>query len=345
MITHDEKRLRHAAAIAEAAVADGSHPTAVIAVANSRETLWTTVVPGNDGAALDSTFLLASITKPIVSTAVMRLVEQGLLLLNLPVASYLPEFGGHGKEQVTTWHLLTHTSGLEEARWQQELEQRRSTPRDFLDAACRSYLNFEPGTRTEYCTLSFWVLGELIALLSGQPYPDYLKEHIFDPLGMKDTAFDPPDPARAVQPHDLGGPERIAGFKALQIPGGGLWSTAADLITFGQTFLRGGRYGEYRLIGPAALDAMTRHHTPGLVQLIDGQPRSANFGLGWGKSGTDGSLLASQESYGHGGASGPLLWIDPAWDLVFVFLSNRWGVEDNTRRRILNAVYGALEQG
>jgi CubicO group peptidase (beta-lactamase class C family) len=273
----------------------------------------------------------------------MRLAEEGRLALNLPVAHYIPEFAAHGKGRVSTWHLLTHTSGLEEARWFEELGGRGASPHEYVRAACDSYLHFEPGERCEYCSLSFAILGELIARLGGQPYPDYLREHIFAPLGMRDTAFQPSDPARAAPVHDVGGPDGVARFSAAAHPGGGLWSTASDLVAFGQAFLRGGLYNGYRLLGPAALASMTRNHTAGMSAIVERYAEPFNYGLGWGKPDRNGSTLGSERAFGHGGATGTYLWIDPEWDLAFVFLTNRWGIETDTARRTLNAVYGALE--
>jgi serine-type D-Ala-D-Ala carboxypeptidase len=339
----DMDRLRVAASIADTAVRDGSHSTAIIAVADRRDVLWTHTVPGADEAALDSIFLVASLTKPIIASAIMRLVERGHLLLDLPVATYIPEFGSYGKENVTTWHLLTHTSGLEEARWEAELARQGAPAAAYLEAACRSYLHFEPGTRFEYCSLSFWVLGELITRLSGTPYPEVLQMEICAPLGMRDTGFAFPDPERAVAVHDFGGPERTRWFCTLAAPGGGLWSTAADLLAFGQTMLNSGRSGEYRLLGVPAVVTMTRNHTPGATELVDGRSYPVASGLGWRKPTSHGGMLGSEASFGHAGATGTYLWIDPTWDLVFVFMTNRWGQERDTPRRILNAVYGAVE--
>ncbi|MDP9380179.1 MAG: beta-lactamase family protein [Chloroflexota bacterium] len=343
-VCFDRERLRHAAEIADTAVASGSHPCALIAVADSTRTVWTHVVSGEDGARLDGIFLLASITKPIVATAVMQLVEQGRLLLDAPVAQYIPEFAGAGKERVTTWHLLTHTSGMEEVRWWKELRETRGGHEAALGAACNSHLHFEPGARCEYCSLSFTVLGELITRLSGQPYPEYLREHIFAPLGMSDTAFRPVDAARALPVHDHGGPEDLEWFTSLAIPGGGLWSSAADLLAFGQAYLRGSVYDGYRLLGPAALETMTRSHTSGMVEIVDGRPQPFEYGLGWGKLSPNNGIIGSARSYGHGGATGTYFWVDPVYDLVYVFLTNRWGLEHNTPRRALNAVYGALSK-
>ena len=118
----DLSHLEYAAQIADEAVKNGPQPCAVIAVADREKTLWTHVSPGADGVGLDSIFLIASITKPIVATAVMQLVEQGKLLLSAPVATYLPEFAANDKGAVTAWHLLTHSSGLEEDEFWGELQ-------------------------------------------------------------------------------------------------------------------------------------------------------------------------------------------------------------------------------
>jgi CubicO group peptidase (beta-lactamase class C family) len=347
----DKDRLQNAARVVEEAVESGAYPCALLVVANSAETVWTHLVPGSDNVAADSIFPIASITKPIVATAVMRLVEEGRLLMNVPVATYLPEFAAVGKERVTTWHLLTHTSGLEENSWWTELYERWGKPEAtelppaniLYDMACRSHLRFEPGTQCAYCSLSFSVLGELITRLGGLPYREYLEQAIFTPLGMTDTGFAPRDPARATLAYDQ--KERFDPTRrnTLAAPGGGLWSTAGDLIAFGQTFLRGGRWNGYRLLGPAAIEVMTGFHTTGLVEMIDGQARPFAYGLGWGKRHPNG-VINSNPSYGHSGATGSQLWIDPVWDLVFVLLANRWGASDHVPRLAMNAVYGALDR-
>ena len=322
-------------------MASGSHPCALITVANSAETVWTHLAAGRDAPVADSIFLLASITKPIVATAVMRLVERGRLLLDEPVVRHIPEFGAFGKERVTAWHLLTHTSGLEERRYWDELRDVGGGHPAALDAACRSYPHFEPGERSEYCSLSFAVLGELITRLGGQPYPEYLRDHIFAPLGMDDTAFQPADPARAMPVHDLGTPEDLARFTRFEAPGGGLWSTAGDLVRFGQACLRGGTYDGYRLLSPPALEMMTDSQAIP-PQVVDGRERPFNYGLGWGKLDLGDAVIGTPSSYGHGGATGTYFWVDPVYDLVYVFLTNRWGLDHNVPRRALNSVYGAL---
>jgi CubicO group peptidase (beta-lactamase class C family) len=346
----DTNRLQRAAAVADEAVRHGPYPAAVLLVANAERVLLkhVSVRPDRAAAREDSIFLIASITKPIVATAIMRLVEEGRLLLSDPVAKYIPEFAAAGKAQVTVRHLLTHTSGLDEALWARELlGARRATVPELTRLACQSGLTFEPGSQSAYNSFSFYVLGELIARLGGLPYAEYLYRHIFKPLGMRDTSFaiEGANRGRAMPVYsteeDAAG--RLAYYTSVAFPGGGLWSTAADLLSFGQAFLRGGRYGDYHLLSPAAIATMTRLHTGDLTELSDGERVPANYALGWKKPRAE--SLASPRAFRHGGATGTLLLVDPDWDLVFVFLTNQWGIQGNAADLALHAVYGALRRG
>ena len=342
-LTVDTKGLQQAAEIAEEAVRSGGHPTAVITVANAEETLWSHVVPGQDNAKIESIFLLASITKPITATAVMQMVERGRLLLSDPVIKYVPEFGKHGKEHVTVFHLLTHTSGLaEEWVWQQMQTVSQPSHHELVKAACESYLQFEPGTNYQYCSLSFSILAEIVSRLTGLRFAEYLSKYVFEPLGMQHTSFAPADRTLAMPVHDFGSEEQLEGFIRMEVAGGGLWSTASDMVKFGQAFLRGGQLNGYRLLSPPAVNTMTRLYTHGMKEVTPEGQRDAAYALGWGKRRNDADLLGSEEMFMHGGATGTLLAIDPKWQLVFVYLTNRWGVEHDTARKILNAVYGSI---
>ena len=341
----DFERVCNAAAVAEEAVASGEYATAVFAVANHEGILWRYVVPGDDGVAWESVFPIASITKPIIVTALMQLVERGRAVLNDPVAEYLPQFAQNGKEAVTLWHLVTHTSGLEEPSPEHiyGLFDQREPVSTFLDIAYRAGLRFEPGTAWAYGTLTFTVLGELISLLSAQPYPNELREHLFAPLTMERTSFSPNE-GQLVPMRWFKSAEDLAYFNALASPAGGLYSTAEDLVTFGRAFLNSGTLGGVRILSEGAVATMTRVHTQGITALENGKPRPTFAGLGWGMRNPGGNVLGSERAYGHAGASGSWLWIDPDWDLVFVLLSNSEKGKPNTPVKMLNAVYGALER-
>jgi CubicO group peptidase (beta-lactamase class C family) len=127
----------------------------------------------------------------------------------------------------------------------------------------------------------------------------------------------------------------------MAIPAGGLWSTAADLVRFGQSFLT----GRPRVLGPAARRAMTTLQTGGIAQIDASGATPAYYGLGFGKAGPAGPAaeLRTPDGFGHGGATGTLLWIEPGLDLVFVFLTNRWGIEAIHARMALNATLAAVD--
>ena len=326
-------------------VASGILPVGLLAVADRSEVIRCGGYGPDGQIGTDGIYLLASITKPIVATAIMQLVERGKLLIDDPVVKHIPEFGVNRKDGVKIWHLLTHTSGLDDGYWGQM--KSGATPADDVRGACQTFLRFPPGSRYEYCNVSFTVLGELIARASGMTYPDYLREHVFRPAGMVDTSFRP-EPAKSarVQPvHDFadlfGG---LEGFISMALPAGGLFSTAADLVAFGQAFLDGGKGRRGRLLAPPTIGLMTRLHTEGLLEYpAGGEPVPAYYGLGWAKTSPRQGTLLSPSGYGHGGATGTHLWIDPQTELVMVFLTNRWGVDGRTKQCIMNAVMAALE--
>lgn len=339
----DFGRLRHAALAAERSVNAGAHPTALLAVANRQRTLWTHLVPGADAVREDAIFLLASITKPVLATALIQLVEEGRLLLQRPAAEVLPELTG-AHAAITPWHLLTHSSGIDEAQWSNGRMSGDPSLGTCFEEACRAPLLFAPGTRCSYCTLSFAILAELLARIDGVPYPEALRRRIFAPLGMTDTGF-VPDWDRAAPVHDMVSPDALRLFAARAIAGGGIWSTAADLVRFGQAMLNADRPAGPRLLSPAFARLMTRHATGSLHQIVEGRETPFDYALGWGKPAANDDLPCGAQAFGHGGATGTLLWIDPQWDLVFVYLTNRWCAEVDTPRRALMSVYSALDRG
>ena len=142
----------------------------------------------------DNLFWIASMTKPITATAVLMLQDEGRLSVDDPVEKYLPELAGlktaDGKPaRLTLRHLLTHTSGMAEATPQ---ESRAATAlADLIPHYAEKPLQFEPGTKWQYCQSGINSLGRIVEVVSGQAFPEFLQKRLFAPLGMKDTTFYP----------------------------------------------------------------------------------------------------------------------------------------------------------
>ncbi|QDU39087.1 Esterase EstB [Maioricimonas rarisocia] len=271
----------------------------------------------------ETVFDLASLTKPVATaTSVMHLVEQGLVNLDEPVATYVPEFAANGKEEITIVDLLTHQGGLIPD----------NSIRDYEDdpvTAMEKTLATKPiasrGERFIYSDVGFIVLGEMVKRLSDKSVHEYSQEHIFGPLGMTETGYLPREDLRqraAVtekrdgewmqgEVHDprayrLGG---VAGHA-------GLFSTAQDLAVYATMMINGGEYGGVRVLEEETVERMTR---PTKV------PRGLRA-LGWDVnspySSNRGDLM-SDRAFGHGGFTGTTMWIDPTQELFVIFLSNR----------------------
>jgi CubicO group peptidase (beta-lactamase class C family) len=349
----DPRRLQAAFDLVAGQVGSGLVPSAVLAIANGAGSVRVEAFSGASSATTDSIFQIASITKPIMATAVMQLVERGLLDLATPLQHIIPEFiappsapGLPGAEVVTARHVLIHSSGVADLD-NDLLGRERPDRKRLLEIVCRSPLRFVPGSRFDYNSLSFALLGEVIRRLDGRDYPEYLRNQIFELLGMRDTAFSPTDPARAVPSVFPGIPEVLqafasAYFDSIQVPGGGLWGSAADLLVFGRAMLGGGRLGDVRVLGRTFVEEMTRDQTAGL-QDPGPPPTVVHYGLGWGLPGLTGQTPASPRSFGHGGATGTRLLVDPDADLVVVYLANRWGAGDEPSLAAVQAVYAALD--
>ncbi len=294
----DPRRIRACLEPAAEAVRAGVIPSAVVAVADSAGTIALDIFPGPSTPRLrtDSIFFLASLTKPVVATGVMRLVEQGLVDLQAPIERYVPAFQGPIKERVTTWHVLTHTAGVQDIHPDVLRDQRPSGAR-LLEMVCQAPLRFEPGSRYEYCSASFYLLAELLARFTGRPFPEALEQLVMDPAGMVDTSFDPRHDRSRILPVE-GVPMRNRFVRELvlrylartALPGGGLWGTAEDLTRFGRGLLPGAIADGRGLLSAASVAEMTREQTAGIQEVsADGSRRDPRYALGWGKPRLDGA--------------------------------------------------------
>lgn len=309
---------------------------------------------------------IASITKPITATATLQLVEEGSLVLTEPISTYIPEFrplpppgdraagdpagvdhaaGDREPEPIAAWHILTHTSGLGDAT-DEYFFTAPPTKEAMVRRLCHDRLRFRPGSAYAYASDPFYLLAEIVERISGTPYVDRLRERIFEPLGMAGTSFDPASPPAGLPLEGALGPPDVpfeavsTYFVALAMPGGGLWSTAEEIARFGRAMLNGGTLDEARILGRPFVDLMVRVHTSAVREI--GTDRAPGYGLGWGRPGLGRGSPASPSAFGHTGASGSELVVDPEHDLVVVYLRNEWGVAMTATQEAIQAVYAAI---
>ena len=292
------------------------------------------LVPSAEAMTLDTMFDVASLTKVVATTtSVMMLIEQGKLRLVDRVATFIPGFERYGKADITIRHLLTHVSGL---RPDVDLDEWVGT-----DAAIQRAVEEVPtapaGTRFVYSDINFFLLGEIVRRVSGQPLDEYTQEHVFKPLGMKDTMFNPPAslipriaPTESCTPYgypcDGPGRQMLRGVvhdpTARRMNGvaghAGVFSTAADLAIFCRMLLNNGSYRGGRILAPLTVAKMT---TP-VPASEDRNLRALGWDVDSSYSGNRGELLPIG-SFGHTGFTGTSLWIDPLTRMFVVFLSNR----------------------
>jgi CubicO group peptidase (beta-lactamase class C family) len=334
----------------EARTGDGSY--GALAVGRRDATLRSAAFHGSEDLTPAPRSAIASVTKPITATAVLQLVETGRLDLDEPLAAHIPEFrpplpdGRQPDVAITPRHVLTHTAGLGTTP-DGYLLTHPLTRASMVERLCRAPLEFAPGTAYAYTTDSYQLLAELVVRLSGESWPDYLRKHVLLPLGMVSTTFHPDDPGPPALPLEgwLGPPGVPAallrqGFISLEMPGGGLWSTPDDLVRFGRAMLNGGSLEGGRVLGPRMVEAMTAEHTMGVQER--GTGRRPGYGLGWSRPGLNPDSAASPSAFGHSGATGSMLIVDPDNDLVVVHLRNVWLISSAATEATVHAVYGAL---
>lgn len=334
--TSDSKQFDRVFKRIEAFISNGEIRGAALAVASGGDQIidWQ-AGEAREGNAATSTTLwpLASISKLYTAVAVMALVERGELSLSTTVNSVLPEFDGDGREAVTLRHLLTHTSGLiyESPQMEERLKQQQSID-DMLLEAFTHPLMFQPGTKLSYADYNYLLAGRVASVVSGATFPDLVQNLVLEPGGLRDT-FMPPPASEYARLAVVDGPlaEGTAGAMynspyALDLahPAFGTVSTASDLMRFGLLFAP---HGKRRILSEAGVRVMTTDQAGGAVSIDTGflgggvpRPWGAGFMIkGQGGLGAD---LLSPSSFGHGGASGCALWVDPVAGVTIAFVSN-----------------------
>ena len=349
-------------------------------------------IEGTRALEEDAIFRIYSMTKPITSVATMMLYEKGLFQLRDPVTKFIPAFKGQGvfrmgnypqflanrpKRAMTIKDLLMHTSGLtygfmhrtpvDAAYRKAGLEGAKTAGslEEVVQKIASLPLEFSPGDAWNY-SMSTDVLGYLVQVVSGKPFEQFLREEIFEPLGMNDTGFFVPPEKQSRLPFCY---ERLLNRKLvvqddpatspyLEPPefvsgGGGLVSTAHDYLRFCEMLRRHGELDGARILSRKTIELMTKNHLPGDVDLTEMAQgtfaetpyEGVGFGLGFsvnlGPART--GAAGSPGEFAWGGAASTAFWIDPVEDLVVIFLTQLMPSRVYDFRAQLRAItYGSI---
>ncbi|KYF97629.1 serine hydrolase [Sorangium cellulosum] len=341
MVGMSSERIDDVFARVQRRVNDGLFPGATALVARrgvivGHRAFGNKVAGCSEPVTLDTMFDVLSITKVLATaTAILALVEQGKLQLSDRVASYLPRFAANGKAGVTVLDMLRYSAGLpmdhqlldapdDEAAWQAMAE----TP-----------LEVAPGSSVLYSDLTYRLLGRLVEVASGTDLSTFAHAHIWGPLGMHDTMFNPPAelaPRIAATGTSARRGRLVRGeVQDEQDFGGitgcdGVFTTAMDIAIFCQMIMGSGSYGGARVLTPESVRAMTRNQTPRVTAAAtDTSPLNnlllAPKGLGWEiwtPRFSNGGTRLSPGSFGKAGGTGTFVWIDPARELFGILLTN-----------------------
>jgi CubicO group peptidase (beta-lactamase class C family) len=344
--------------------------------------------------AADTIFRIYSMTKPVTSIALMMLFEEGRFQLTDPVFKFIPSWRSHRvwvegdgdamitktpASPLTIQHLLCHTAGLTYGGFLPGLElpvdaaygaagiSRNGgyTLEAFAEKLANVPLLYDPGTRWSY-SMATDVCGYLVQMISGQPFETFLRERLFEPLEMPDTAFTVPDdklhrfaacyergPDKALRLQD--DPETSRYRTAPKAPSGagGLVSTMSDYSHFCDMLIQRGSFKGKQLISPTTLALMTRNHLgqSSLAEMaVGGFSETTNNGVGFGLGFASTVDAAASGTVGEGdfywgGLASTLFWVDPIEDLYAIFMTQLIPSSIfNFRGQIKNIVYGSLSE-
>ena len=334
----------------------------------------------------DALFRIYSMTKPITTVAAMMLYEEGKFQLDDPVARYLPEFKdvqvyGEGgalvkpKRPISIRDLMSHTSGFTYGFFSDTPVDRQYraanlmsgeiTLAEFTKKLATLPLLFHPGEQWQY-GVNTDVLGRLVEVLSGLTLDEFMRQRIFKPLGMKDTAFDVPADKLdrftvnyqwGLSPFAMGevtgkrvvadhpSKSRYASPAKFYSGGGGLVSTMQDYLRFCQMMLNGGTLDGVRLLSPKTVQLMTMDHTAHAQKPAGGLVgRGSGFGLGVQvvTDLADQQRLGSVGTYDWAGAASTSFFIDPKEQLIAIMMTQKFPADFRLMTEFRTAVYQAI---
>jgi CubicO group peptidase (beta-lactamase class C family) len=317
----------------------------------------------------DAIFRIFSMTKPIASVALMQLYEQGMFQLTDHVHRYIPEWRNlqvgevqddgslnlvKPRRPMNVRDVLMHMTGLpgalfpghpiDDAFAEALRAQKKGMTLEKVTALLAQHpLKFHPGTQWNY-GLSTDIVGRLVEILSGRRFDEYLRQEVFEPLGMVDTGFFVPEatadrlcalyqfrPAQAPALLETPEPSPYLRTRSYLSGSGGLVSTTHDYVAFCQMLGNGGQLDGRRVIGRKTLELMTANHLPGGATLqdlavggfgeagFDGVGFGLGFAVGQGPAAT--AMAGTAGDFYWGGAASTAFWIDPSEDLFAVFMT------------------------
>lgn len=340
--------------VLRAALADSAFPGAYAIVGDSRGVLAEYGVGHLDWKpsprpSRKTLWDMASLTKVLgTTTALAQLVEQGRVDLDAPVQRYVPNWKGPDKDRVTIRHLLTHTSGLPSFK---PYDHQTHDPDSLSTLLFTTALERAPGDSMVYSDIGAFMMGQVVERVSGERLDVYLRRHVFRPLRMYDTMFNPPRSERArIAPTEIDSTRgglvwgKVHDERAYYLGGvaahAGLFSTAADVSRFATMLLHRGTLDGVRVLSAQTLDRFIAYADSG----------RHNRALGWEKPPASwaGNLMSSR-AFGHTGFTGTSIAIDPSLDLYIILLSNRVNPTranpriPAVRRHIADAIVAAVK--
>jgi CubicO group peptidase (beta-lactamase class C family) len=321
------------------------------------------------GAAMtrDTIFRAFSMTKPVTGVAMMLLYEQGKWLPSDPIAKYIPEFAhlkvckgvdGAGNmiledpiHPPTMKELMTHTAGFVygffgntpvDKEYQKTGVMQSKSLQEFIGKLAKIPLAYQPGTKWVY-SVSMDIQGYIIEKLSGQMLPDFMRDHIFKPLGMKDSGFFVPADKRGrfvtiYRSNEKGEVVPAPGFggdyaeqPTMASGGGGMVTTAEDYFRIAEMLANGGELNGVRILSAASVQLMSTNHLA--ANLLTGEfsigAQVMRPGLGYGYDCAveydpgEANLPDGRGTFFWDGAAGTWFWIDPTSDIVFIGMVQR----------------------
>jgi len=312
----------------------------------------------------DAVFRIASMTKPVTGVAIMMMMEEGKLRITDPVSKYIPSFKDlkvavaqprqgppagadepaklsyyavPAEREVTIRDLLTHVSGLASGPMSNDsirsaglTRKPTDTLADFIPRLGKSLLEFQPGSRWTYSPQAgFDTLGRIVEITSGQPFDQFVRQRVFDPLGIRDALFYPTPEleARMVTPYQLDPKGKMVKnpnpggmqSKVYFMGSGGLVTTAEEYAKFAQMLVNGGELNGKRLLSPRTVAYMASVHAS---DTLPGRVPGEGFGLSVRvvRSAVASGSRVSDGSFGWSGAYGTHFWVDPKEDLIAIMM-------------------------